>query len=92
MIIGVHTKQPSEKEDYDIDYREWLTEGDNVLDANVSVSPSGLTVESVYILDPRVKIWLSGGDSGVTYKVTVVVNTADGRIKEVEFKVKVKDS
>ena len=91
MNLGNFQKQPVEIVDYDIDYSEWLTEGDNVSAATVSVVPSGLTVDSVFINDPRVKIWLSGGTNGTTYKLTVNTTTADGRIKQDEFKIRVKD-
>lgn len=91
MILGSHTKQPPEVLDYDVDYSEWLTAQDNVESATVAIQPPGLTVDNVFINDPRVKIWLSGGTNGVTYKVTVTTVTADGRTKEDEFKVRVKD-
>ena len=91
MNLGNFVKQPVDVLDYDIDYSEWLTANDNVASAVASVSPAGLTVQSIFINDPRVKIWLSGGTNGVTYKVTVNTTTADGRLKQDEFKVKVKD-
>ena len=91
MILAKYEKQPAEVKDYDIDYSEWLTAGDNVQAASVEVAPIGLTVESTFINDPRVKIWVSGGTTGTTYKLTVTATTADGRVKQDEFKVKVKD-
>ena len=91
MNLGNFTKQPVEIIDYDIDYSEWLTAGDNVQAASVEVTPIGLTVESTFINDHRVKIWVSGGTTGTTYKLTVTATTADGRVKQDEFKVKVKD-
>lgn len=91
MNLGNFNKQPVEVMDYDIDYSEWLTAGDNVESATVDVTPTGLTVESTFINDPRIKIWVSGGATGTTYKLTVTATTADGRVKQDEFKVKVKD-
>lgn len=91
MMLGTFPKQPVEVKDYDLDYSEWLTDGDNVESATVVSDIAGLTIESVFIADPRVKIWLSGGTSGITYKLTVTTTTADGRVKQDEFKVKVKD-
>lgn len=91
MNLGNFSKQPVEIIDYDIDYSEWLTPGDNVQAASVEVVPVGLTVESTFINDPRIKIWVSGGATGTTYKLTVTATTADGRVKQDEFKVKVKD-
>jgi len=90
MIIGSITQQPNEKMDYDIDFSEWMPAGDVITLAAVSVLPAGLTA-SYAIQSPAVKVWLDGGTAGVTYKVTVLATTNDGRKKEVELKVKVKD-
>jgi len=91
MNLGNFTKQPVEVKDYDIDYSEWLTAGDNVQSATVVVTPAGLTVESVFVNDPRVKIWVSGGTDTLQYKLTVTMTSADGRVKQDEFKIRVKD-
>lgn len=91
MILGNFVKQPVEVIDYDIDYSEWLTPGDNVQSTAVTVDQNGLNVDSVFVNDPRVKIWLSGGTNGITYKLTVTTVTADGRTKQDEFKVRIKD-
>jgi hypothetical protein len=91
MNLGNFPKQPVEVKDYDITYAEWLTAGDNVQSVDVVVSPLGLTVESVFINDPVAKIWLSGGTDGTTYKLTVTMTSADGRVKQDEFKIRVKD-
>ena len=91
MNLGIFNKQPVEVVDYDIDYSEWMTSADSLQSATVDVAPTGLVVESTFINSPRVKIWVSGGSSGTTYKLTVTATTKDGRIKQDEFKVKVKD-
>jgi hypothetical protein len=76
--------------DYDIDYTDWLTTGDNVSSV-VITKDTGITVDSSFINDPRVKIWLSGGTTGTTYKVTCTMTSADGRIRQDEFKIKVRE-
>ena len=94
MLLGTFNKQPIERYDYDISYAEWLTSGDNVEYANVEVFPltdDGLHIESVTVIDPRIKIWVTGGRNGGTYKGTITIGTADGRVKQDEFKIKVKD-
>ena len=85
-------KQPSEVLDYDIDATEWLTQGDNVIGAAITIDITGLVLDSSTINDDRIKIWLSAGVDGITYKVTTKISTEDGRVKEVDFKVKVKDT
>ena len=83
-------KQPSDILDYDIDLSEWLSSGDNVIDAIVTV-PTGLTLDRKTVTDDRVKIWLADGVDGVTYKVTTKITTEDGRSKEVDFEIRVRD-
>lgn len=90
MKLGTVSQQPTERLSYTIDYTDVLPTGDNVDTATATVSPAGLTVESVSPLDPRVKFWVTGGVSGTTYKVTVTMHSADGRVfqDEVTFKIK----
>ena len=91
MLLGTVTQQPRDVRDYDIDFGEWFPQGDTVVTATVAVEPAGLT--ATYALQhPRVKVWLQDGVSGSTYKVTVVAYTNDGRAKEVELKVRIKDT
>lgn len=89
-FLATITQQPNEKRDYDLDYSEFFPTDDVVTAADVSATPVGLTV-GYAIQHPRVKVWINGGASGVTYKVTVLAYTNDGRRKEVELRVKVKE-
>jgi hypothetical protein len=97
-VLGTYIKQPAEVSDYDIDYTDWLADGDAVADSvgavTHTVMPSGLTLD----VDPvvtnsgtRTKHWISGGTHGVTYKVEVTATTTGGRTIQNEFKIKVKD-
>lgn len=98
MILATITQQPNDRIDYDVDFSEWFPVGDIVNDAMVTVSPVGLSVNSS-VTHPRVKVWVTGGTTGSTYKITVlgkasVTLTEPGnanRYKEVELKVKIKD-
>ena len=91
MKLGTINKQPAEKFSYTVSYAEALTAGDNVQLATASVSPVGLTVDNVGVYDPRVKLWVSGGTNGVSYKVTLTVTTADGRVFQDELTFKIKE-
>lgn len=62
-----------------------------MLTAVAGASPAGLVVEAVSVYDPRVRFWVRGGTTGVTYKVTVDVETADGRILQDEIVFKIKE-
>lgn len=86
------TKQPTERLDYDVDFSDWLPNGDAIITTAVTSSPSGLTV---YVTDAATlipKLWVSGGLDRISYVVSVTVETNQGRNKEVNFKIKVKDT
>lgn len=91
MILGSFSKQPVEVLDYDVDCSEWLASDDVLASATAAVDGTGLVIDSVLVSSPRVKVWLSGGTDGSSYKITVTITTDDGRIKQVEFRVRVKD-
>lgn len=91
MKLGTYTKQPTEKESYTINYGDDLTAGDNVKSATATVAPDGLTIDNVFVTDPRVRFWVSGGAVNVTYKVTVTTTTQDNRVLVDEVIIKIKD-
>ena len=93
-LIATFEKQPADVLDYDIDYTTWLPDTDAIASATATVTPEGgMSVDLTLVIEnnTRVKIWVSGGTNGITYKVTVTTTTADGRVKQDEFRVKVKD-
>lgn len=94
MNLETYTKHPADKLDYDITYAEWLTPGDGVSEDKITVTidkDQQLHAPIVTVANGVIKVWVAGGTNRVTYKVTVVVETDDGRIKQVEFTVKVKE-
>ena len=38
------------------------------------------------------KLWVSGGTDKIRYKISVVATTSQGRTKEVNFQIKIKDT
>ena len=89
-VLATITQQPGDIRDYDIDFSEWFPVGDTVIGATLSVLPLGLTA-GYALQGMRVKVWLSHGVVGQTYKVTITASTSDGRAKETELRVKIKD-
>lgn len=87
-MLGVAKKQPGDNLDYDIDFEDWLVDGDALLSA-AAASDEGISVGDVEVIPPRVKVWLSGGAVGSTYKITVTAITTLGRVKEVTFNLRV---
>lgn len=92
-MLGILTKQPVDQLDYDLDFTEWLDDGDTITSAVAIVDPvdGTLVIDSINIASPVVKVWLSGGDNGKSYKIEVTATTTGGRIKEECFKIRVKD-
>lgn len=91
-IVGTVRQQPMDVQDYDIDYSEWFPPDDVIVSAVVTVAPSMPIPPSYALQHPVVKVWIyKGGTSGLTYQVTVRAITNDGREKEVELKVRIKE-
>lgn len=88
-------KQPSEILDFDCSFSgEGLDDGDYpAAVVSVTANNPAIVIDS-YTLNPVthvLKVWLSAGVSGKTYKVTAVVDTHLSRRLEGDFKVKVKE-
>lgn len=100
MILGTQTQQPDELLDYDINYKSWLVGTDRIANATAVVepaydettNPNGLRATYLSHDGEKVKLWVKSGVSGVTYKVTLTVETDDGRIKQDEIKFKIKEA
>lgn len=85
------TQDPDETLDYDIDASALVTDGDSIIATTCSESTETLSL-SVYNGDTSTpKVWVSGGVHGETYQVTCRLTTNNGRIKEHDFKVKIKE-
>ncbi len=92
--MNLFQKQPGDQLDYDLDFSDWLPETDSITTVTaVSSVPAELEIVSAQVSpDSRqAKIWVAGGLDGQTYKVTATVATAESRIKELEFKIRVKE-
>ena len=100
-ILKTYSKQPNEHLDYDIYYRnspdgakDFLNTGDYLDDTKtlVSASPTGLIVNATTLRSKdMVKLWVSGGTSGIKDKITIQVTTDLGRIKEDELIFRIRD-
>lgn len=91
-VLATFEKQPIDVQDYDISFSAWLTSlnSDTIVSAEASVT-NGITLISCAESAGVVKVWLSGGNDGNTYRVIILVTTAGGRVKQVEIQIKVKD-
>lgn len=90
-VLGKFEKQPADVLDYDFDYSDWLDDRSDTIATYNVVAETGLTVGLVTAISGVVKVFLSGGTDGQTYKVTCTVTTTGGRTKQAEISVKVKE-
>lgn len=101
MIIGTIIQQPGEALDYDVDYVDFFSsvggDSDVIADAldfegnitsTVTCSPDlspGTNLLLIRSSDYRLKIWLTGVENNMEYKLTIKMVTRGGRIKEDEL-------
>jgi hypothetical protein len=86
-------KQPNEQLDYDLDFTLFLPLGDSITSTTVSVTPAvGLSVGLTDGATAIPKLWISGGVNKEKYKVSALAVTSQGRTKEVNFQIKIKDT
>jgi len=90
-LLGKFVKQPIEVQDYVVDFSTWLTGLNDTVQSHTVAAETGIVVNSSVMTGGAVQIWLSGGTDGMTYKVTVTLTTVQGRVKQSEFKIKVKE-
>lgn len=93
-LIARWQKQPADTQDYDIDFGEWL---ESISDTPRAINPitvsvpAGITLVTSELIGNIVKVWLSGGTDKAHYKVSILLHTTGGRVKEVEFEIRVKE-
>ena len=90
MRLEPERKTADETLDYDINFERWLSELDAVFDAAVTADP-GITIERVQIFSSIVKVWVSGGDAYRNYDIKTLATTAEGRVVEVCFNLRITD-
>jgi len=78
------TKDPADVLDYEFDISPALTgnRGDTIATMGVSISPANpgdLTLQGSAVDGAVAVLWLSGGQAGTVYTVTVVLGTTTGR-------------
>ena len=84
--------QPADTQDFDIEFAEWFPPGDEIVSVALKAQPAMPMPPSYAIEGQRVKVWIySGGISGQKYQISVTAATNDGRIKEVELIVPIKE-
>lgn len=93
MSIQRFTKQPSDVLDYEFDFTDWFGARADTIGSYIVVVATGLTKVVDSMAGKIVTVVLSGGTSGVSYKVTVRITTtaATPLVKETDIIIKVKE-
>jgi hypothetical protein len=83
-LLSWPSKDPGDILDYQLDIEPALigNEGDTIQSVDIEVDPSkpgDLSMDNITADGYRIVIWLSGGQAGVTYNVTVIAAMASGR-------------
>lgn len=90
-VLGRFVKQPNEVLDYNVDYTDWFVDRTDSPASETAVADDGIVVGSVSRNGNVVKVVLSGGTSGQSYKVTVRLTTTTNIVKEADFIVRVRE-
>lgn len=88
-MLGSVRKRPDDQLDYDIEFDRWLSDGDSITDATAVADPTGVSIDRVEVFGTVAKVWISGGLSGASHKINVTASTAQGRVKEVTFNLRI---
>jgi hypothetical protein len=76
--MQAETRDPDSVLDWVWDWSDWLAEGETIVSHEV-LPDVGMTVDSSNVADGVVIAWLSGGEAGKSYTVTVRITTSQGR-------------
>lgn len=96
-VLGKDIQQPNERLDWDIDWGDWLAEGEYLEDVEILLrlrsgdEAPALHCPLVQITRSLSKVWLIGGAHGARWRVQVRALTTGGRRKEAEFDLAIKE-
>lgn len=85
------SKRPDDVLDYDADFALWLSDGDTITTATAALTESAAAIDRVEFSETAAKVWVSGGADGETAHITVTATTAEGRVKEYCFKLRIRE-
>lgn len=97
MLVGKDVQQPRERLSWDVSFREWMPAGDEIATADVTVrrlagdGADPLVVHDVRTSPTMVQVWLEAGTAGDKWRVEILAETVEGRKREAEFDITVKE-
>ena len=96
-LVVLESKHPAEVLDYAADFANWLATAETILSIVSVTAGAGITVSAgptppaPAISGSTVLMWLSGGTSGDTYNIEIVVTTSGGRTLVADLQIHVTD-
>ena len=96
-LVELEGKHPAEILDYSIGFSRWLADAETIAYITSVTADAGLTIAAgpsppaPAISGSDVVFWCSGGTSGTTYDVEVVVVTSGGRTLIADLQITVTD-
>jgi hypothetical protein len=87
--MSQYIKDPDASLDFAVDWgTSWLEEGDSIVASEWSAE-EGITIDSEDLDGPKAIVWLSGGSTNRTYRVTNRITTAAGRVDDRSIHIRV---
>ncbi len=83
-------QDPSAHLDYEFDWTTWL-DGDTISASDWTCENPDITLSLSTHSTSTTKIWVEGGEVGITYLITNEITTVAGRIDQRTFKLKIKE-
>jgi hypothetical protein len=90
ISLNRFVKRPGETIDYDFIFTDWLNARNDTVASFTVQSSEGITVGSTAQSSGVVKVFVSGGTAGQSYKVTATITTEGGRVKQGQIRIRVR--
>jgi hypothetical protein len=92
MAISLNrfVKHPDETIDYDFIFTDWLNARNDSVFSYTVTPETGITVGSQSQSSGVVKVFISGGTAGKSYRVNCLLTTQGGRVKRGQIRVRVR--
>lgn len=93
MTSNVLIKAPADILDYEFNFTRWLPTNDRIDSATANLANgASASIRDVEWSDQTVRVWLEGGADNDTGVLTVLINTAEGRTKEVTAQLRIREN
>lgn len=83
-LMITYYQDPDAILDYEMDWSEWLSDGDTIA-SSTWIVPEGVTTAGEANTTTTATVWLSGGVAHSRYRVTNRIVTAGGRQNDCSF-------